>query len=233
MKAALIALTLAAPAMAQDWSDGVSGVEAAALVAAAMAAAGIDAPAPAAPVRGFPACDTAPAVAPRDGDWRTAEVTCAAPAWTRALRTAAAAPAAVARADTPAAAGPLRLTVTRSLPRGAVLTAADLALAPVDARGADDGFADPAEAIGRRLRVALGLGQPLLLRHLEPQLAVAAGSDVVIELASGPLRVAAGGIALDDGQTGDRVRVQNAAGGRIVTATVIADGRVAVAPNIP
>ena len=112
-RAAILGL-MAQPALAAGYPDGLPGAEAARLVTAALAAAGVSAEVKA-PLRAFPACDSVPEVTPRNGDWATAEITCPAPRWSRALRTGAKAATPAPAPDAPA---PLMaVTLARSLPK--------------------------------------------------------------------------------------------------------------------
>lgn len=202
------------------------------MVRAAMEAAGVEAGAFADPVRAYPACADDPVVSPRGGDWATAELRCAAPAWVRALRTGADPAAKVARKGDMPATGPEVVTLLRSLARGAMITQADVALRPMSERGAEDIFTDPSAVIGRRARVSLGEGQPVLLRQLEPAWLVEAGNPLVVSAEAGGLVVSVPGEALEDGQMGDVIRVRNLSSQREVKAVVTGTNIVTVQTNM-
>ncbi|MEY4983924.1 MAG: flagella basal body P-ring formation protein FlgA [Pseudomonadota bacterium] len=230
-RAALLAL-LAQPALAAGYPDGLPGAEVARLVSRALEAAGLTATV-AAPLRAFPACGSVPDVTARNGDWRTAEITCPAPRWSRALRTGAQAATAAPDALAAPAAPQMAVTLARSLPRGAVVAAGDLTLAPVAGLGPDDIFTDPAEVAGRRLKSAVGAGRPLLLRHVEPRWLVQPGAPLLLEARAGGLSVTAPAEAREAGLLGDVVRVVNLSSGREVKATVTGPNRVSAGANIP
>ena len=224
---------LAAPALAGP-GDGVSGQEAQGLVAEAMRAAGVAGAAQIAAARPLPACSHWPEVAPATpGDWRTVDLRCADPAWTRSLRTGAP----VARAGrtapqdgTPDATGP-GFVLRDSLSRGAIVTAEDLAPAP--AGSATPGQVLEAETlIGRRLAVNLAAGRVILARHLEQRWLIEAGAPVVIASAQPGLSVSMAGEALDNGQRGDRIAVRNTRSGRVIEAEVTGPDSVRVAANM-
>ena len=206
MKAVMLGILLATPVAAMDYAGGVSGAEVGRLVRDAMAAAGETVPEFADPVRAFPPCAGAPVVSPRQGSWATAEVACAAPVWSRAVRTGAAAPGRVTTEATDGTA-PMVVTLARSVGRGVVLTAEDITLAPADARAPDGIFSDPAQVIGRRTKAAIGEGRAVLLRQLEPVWMVAKGNPVVLVASAGGLSVSAPAEALEDGGMGDVIRV--------------------------
>ncbi len=226
----LVALMLASPVAAMEYAAGVPGAEVGRLVRAAMAAAGEDVPDFSDPVRAFPPCAGVPDVGPRQGSWSTAEVACAAPVWSRAVRTGAAGPATVAReADT---AERMVVTLARSVARGVVLTAEDVTLAPAAARAPDGIFSDPAQVIGRRTKAAIGAGRAVLLRQLEPVWMVAKGNPVVLMANAGGLSVSAPAEALEDGGMGDVIRVLNLSSQREVKVVVTGKNSVTAQTNM-
>lgn len=226
----LVALMLASPVAAMEYAAGVPGAEVGRLVRAAMAAAGEDVPDFSDPVRAFPPCAGVPDVGPRQGSWSTAEVACAAPVWSRAVRTGAAVPATVAReADT---AERMVVTLARSVARGVVLTAEDVTLAPAAARAPDGIFSDPAQVIGRRTKAAIGEGRAVLLRQLEPVWMVAKGNPVVLMANAGGLSVSAPAEALEDGGMGDVIRVLNLSSQREVKVVVTGKNSVTAQTNM-
>lgn len=226
----LAALMLASPVAAMEYAAGVPGAEVGRLVRAAMAAAGEDVPDFADPVRAFPPCAGVPMVGPRQGSWSTAEVACAAPVWSRAVRTGASAPVAAAReVDT---AERMVVTLARSVARGVVLTEGDVTLAPAGARIPDGIFTDPDEVIGRRTKAAIGEGRAVLLRQLEPVWMVAKGNPVVLMANAGGLSVSAPAEALEDGGMGDVIRVLNLSSQREVKVVVTGKNSVTAQTNM-
>lgn len=231
MKGLAVLVVIVTPALGAEYPAGVPGAEVGRLIRAAMAASGEAVPDFPDPARAFPACDTVPEVGPRQGRWATAEVRCAAPVWSRAVRTGAGAPAVVARAE-PADTGPMVVVLARSVAKGTMLVADDLTLAPAGARAPDGVFTDIAEVVGRRTRVALGDGRPVLLRQLEPVWLVAKGNPVVLVAQAGGLAVSAPAEALEDGGLGDVIRVTNLSSGRAVKALVTGANTVTAQTNM-
>ena len=226
----MLGFNLAGPLAAMDYAGGVPGAEVGRLVRDAMAAAGEAVPDFADPVRAFPPCAEVPVVMPRQGSWATAEVSCAAPVWSRAVRTGAAPLATVAReADT---AERMVVTLARSVARGVVLTAEDITLAPAGARIPDGIFTKPEEVIGRRTRAAIGEGRAVLLRQLEPDWMVAKGNPVVLMASAGGLSVSAPAEALEDGGMGDVIRVLNLSSQREVKVVVTGQNSVMAQTNM-
>lgn len=233
MRTLAVMVMLAGPAMAAGYPDGIPGDEVAQLIRAALAEAGQEAGDLAVPGRSFPACETVPQVAPRQGSWATAEVSCPAPVWSRAVRTGLAIPQrAVAEPEAAGSTGPMVVTLARSVARGAVLTAADVTLAPVAARAPDGIFTDPTDVIGRRTKAAMGEGKAVLLRQLEPDWLVEAGNPLVLIAAAGGLAVSAPAEALEDGAMGDVIRVVNLSSQREVKAIVTGRNSVTVQTNM-
>ncbi|MEZ5753721.1 MAG: flagellar basal body P-ring formation chaperone FlgA [Paracoccaceae bacterium] len=224
-------LMLATPVAAMDYAGGVPGDEVGRLVRAAMAEAGEAVPDFADPPRAYPPCAGNVSVRARQGSWSTAEISCDAPVWSRALRTGAMAPARGVSQDSTAS-GRMVVTLARSLPRGTVLTADDIVLAPADARQPDEIFTDPSQVIGRRIKAALGEGKPLLLRQLEPVWLVAKGSHVLLAARAGGLSVSAPAEALEDGGMGDVIRVLNLSSQREVKVMVTGQNSVTAQTNM-
>ncbi|MBD1203339.1 MAG: flagellar basal body P-ring formation protein FlgA [Rhodobacteraceae bacterium] len=223
----------ATPAFAMEYGGGVPGEEVGRLIRVAMEEAGQAVPDFADPARAFPPCASRPEVLPRQGSWATAEVRCDGPVWSRAVRTGAViGAAAMAAPDMETDDGPMAVVLLRSVARGAVLMAEDVALAPAGARSPDGIFTDPGEVIGRRTKTALGAGKPVLLRQLEPVWMVARGNPVVLVAMAGGLAVSAPAEALDDGGMGDVIRVLNKSSGREVKAVVTGRNSVMAQTNM-
>lgn len=227
-RAACFVALSAAPLWA-GYPDGVPGADVGRIVRAAMASAGVTGDL-ADPLRPFPACSTIPTAAPRAGDWATAELTCPAPRWSRAIRTGATPVLPVGAAEPAALVD--SVTLARSLPKGAVIAASDLTVAQIAGLSPDQTFRTVDEVAGRRLKAALGAGKPVLQRHVEQRWLVEAGAPVVLIAATGGLDVSAPAEALEHGALGDVVRVTNRSSGREVKAVVTGPNRVAAQTNI-
>lgn len=214
----------------------IAGTEVVALVRQAMAEAGQPAAEIAVPIRAFPACDHAPRVSPRGGNWAMVELRCEAPAeWQRMVRTAA--PPLATRTvagpgnDAPTGLQPV-LVATRPLARGERLGPGDLRLADTATGSRLGVLTDIARAEGRRLKVSLMPDQPILERHLEPAFHVAEGEAVVLHLVTAGIEIGISARALENGWTGDRITVQPWNSDRTVPARVIGPGILQAMPNI-
>lgn len=228
---ALLSLCLTAPPALAGYPEGVPGAEVGRLVRAALERAGVEV-AVTDPIRPYPACDGIPMVAPQDGSWTNAQITCDAPRWQRLLRTGAGpVPRITLTPDEPSP-GPMVLVLRRSLQRGEMVTAADVESVAAEALSPDQSFTDPGDVVGRRLKLSLGAGKPILARHLEPLWLVQSGAQVVLVAQAGGLVVSAPAEARDAGRSGDVVRVVNLSSGREVKAIVTGPNIVTAQTNI-
>lgn len=129
---------------------------------------------------------------------------------------------------------PARVSVSRpvvimavSRPRGATLTAADLATELRDLSTLPAGYlTDPAELVGKQLRRPLQARAVLLPGAAAPPELVRRGERVVLQAAGGTIAVQVEGEALRSGALGERVQVRNLATRRVVEGTVSGEGLV-------
>lgn len=129
---------------------------------------------------------------------------------------------------------PARVTVSRpvvimavSRPRGATLSAADLATEVRDLSTLPAGYlTDPAELVGMQLRRPLQARAVLLPSVAAPPELVRRGERVTLQAAGGAIAVQVEGEALRSGALGERVQVRNLATRRVVEGTVSGEGLV-------
>jgi flagellar basal body P-ring formation protein FlgA len=214
----------------RSYAASLAPEQAVALATKAMREAGVVDAAPVAPSRPLPPCNAEVSVAPRQGRWSTVELTCATPAWTRALRTHATQVVASTPQSAPAEPVVQRtaLGLKRTLGKGAVISAGDLVELSQDNRAPEQIYTDPAALIGRRLRQSLAPGRPILARHLEPDWIVEQEGPVVILSQTGGISISVAGRAQSNAALGDLVSVTNLSSGRSVMARVIGKDMVAV-----
>ena len=118
----------------------------------------------------------------------------------------------------------------RPLRRGEHIRAEDLEQVEGDQRSLRGArVLEPAEAVGRRTRRAIGPGKPLRAHWVEEVPLVHRGKRVRLLFRSGSLRIEAAGEAKEDGGVGDHVRVRNLESRRELVGEVGADGAVHVA----
>lgn len=214
-----------------DYTDGINGTEMMTLVSAALKDQEISLSPVIAASRRFPACDTEPQVTPRDASWSSVNVRCVAPKiWQRSVRTTVPPRYQPAHTNTDVqTVGEDAVFLTKSLAKGAVITAQDIRLQPVGAAPAPGLFLNPNAVIGRKLKVNLGTGRLVQARHLELAWLVNKGHPVAILFGgNGTLAISAPGEALENGQLGDLIEVRNRASGRIIRAILVARNKVEV-----
>ncbi|MDP2085676.1 MAG: flagellar basal body P-ring formation chaperone FlgA [Gemmobacter sp.] len=201
-------------------------------VRAALTAAGWDGASAVMPARPLPACNHPVTAAPRGAGGPQAELRCDAPAWTRRVRMAGAA-AAVPR-PTPAAPqsqGRWMAVTVAPLARGQIIGPGDVVLAPMAQQVGPDSFDAAAPLVGRRVRQALGKGQPFLARNLERAYAVRAGHPAKLRLDTAGVSVEVLMMPMEDGEAGQMIRVRHPASGRILRARVTGEDFLSLAPN--
>ena len=88
------------------------------------------------------------------------------------------------------------------------------------------------DVVGRRTTQSLSAMQPLRARHLEHHWAVQEGELLQIVQKIGGLEVSSLGKALEDGQIGDQIRIQNAKSGNIISVLVETSKKVSPIANI-
>ena len=207
------------------------------------------------PDRLFPACDTAPEIEPMFGSWNTVAVRCTAgsgwrfnirtnlssrpaPVPIRAFQAGVAVKAgtegraidqAVARADTAVVADEIEVVaLARSVSRNDMIATDDLLMVAVSERNALGAFFDPADVIGRRVKIGVGVNQPLMARHLHPDYLVEEGNEVLISSYAGGISVDMVGYALENGQIGEWIGVENASSGKMVRGKITGEKKVSV-----
>jgi len=208
------------------------------------------------PDRLFPPCDSKPEIEPMFGGWTTVAVRCATGSgWRFMIRTnLTSRPALVPIRDFkpglgvngPAKGQAIELAVARSematavvdeievvalarsVSRNDMIAADDLLMVAISERNALGAFFDPADVIGRRVKIGVGVNQPLMARHLHPDYLVEEGNEVLISSYAGGISVDMVGYALDNGQFGEWIGVENASSGKRVHAKITGEKKVTV-----
>ncbi len=208
------------------------------------------------PDRLFPPCDSKPEIEPMFSGWTTVAVRCATGSgWRFMIRTnLASRPALVpirdfkpglsvnGRANSQA----IEMSVARSematavvdeievvalaqsVSRNDMIAADDLLMVAISERNALGAFFDPADVIGRRVKIGVGVNQPLMARHLYPDYLVEEGSEVLISSYAGGISVDMVGYALENGQFGEWIGVENASSGKMLHAKIMGEKKVTV-----
>ena len=137
---------------------------------------------------------------------------------------------AMARAKTAAAvANEIEVVaLARSLSRNDMIAAADLVMVAVSERNLLGTFFDPSDVIGRRAKIGVGVNQPLMAHHLYPDYLVEEGNEVVISSYAGGISVDMVGYAVENGQIGEWIGVENASSGKMVRGKITGEKKVSV-----
>ena len=111
--------------------------------------------------------------------------------------------------------------LTRNIDRGMLVRSEDIKLLPLNAaKQPADAITTPEELIGLQAKSHLPAGSVIRKSQLEQAMLIRRGQRVSIVHESGLLRVSATGLALEDGEKGHIIRVQNESSKKII------DGRV-------
>ncbi len=116
----------------------------------------------------------------------------------------------------------------RPIPRGALITEADLELRACDLSASPLMVTDLKDCLGMRAKTALRAGKPLLRPNIAVPPLVSRGDLVAMEARTENLVIVDRGIALKDGCLGEKIPVRNAASGKQVIGTIIAHSQVEV-----
>ncbi len=234
----------------------LNGSDISRLIVDKMASQGLNAVPSIKPDRLFPPCDSKPEIEPMFGGWTTVAVRCATGSgWRFMIRTnLTSRPALVPIRDFkpglgvngPAKGQAIELAVARSematavvdeievvalarsVSRNDMIAADDLLMVAISERNALGAFFDPADVIGRRVKIGVGVNQPLMARHLHPDYLVEEGNEVLISSYAGGISVDMVGYALDNGQFGEWIGVENASSGTRVHAKITGEKKVTV-----
>lgn len=237
MRAILASMLLLAGSGAAraELGEPFTGGEIAVLVHQALMANGQDGAPIIAEQRRYYPCEAELTVMPRrEGRWDAVDVACpGAIPWSIVVRTSVGVPPGFRFGGGDTAAEMTAVVVLRhSIRRDEVITADKLELVEIPRAPAPGAFSEIAPLIGRRMGQNLGAGVPIRERHLEMDWAVRADDPIVIETAAGGLVISMGGVALENGQTGDFIRVRNLRSGKVVIGMVTQEKKINVVPNM-
>jgi len=118
--------------------------------------------------------------------------------------------------------------LSRSLRRGEVITHDDLVLVSSPDHHLVGYFKDLDDVIGRKTKRSLSINQVLQNRHLEVDWLIQKDQFVSIESQIGGVTVVGSGLALDNAQIGDLLRVLNQSSKVIVEGRVVSEKKVKI-----
>ena len=120
------------------------------------------------------------------------------------------------------------VVLTKSLQPGEIIGMGDVRLVQREANPGVGYFRDIDDVVGRKAKRALTINQIIRTRHLELDYAIQKDQSVIIESKIGPVTVVSAGIAVDDAQLGDRVRVKNNSSGLVVEGVAISEKKIRI-----
>ena len=112
------------------------------------------------------------------------------------------------------------LALGRSMSRGDVITPQDVIQVSVLENGFSGVFYDSQDIIGRKLKSIVTAKKPIQARHLLPQWLVEEDDEVIIQNHAGGISVDMLGLALENGQFGEWIKVQNMSSGIVVIGQI-------------
>ena len=115
------------------------------------------------------------------------------------------------------------VVLTKSLQTGEIISADDVSLVSRDANPGVGYFRHINDVVGRKAKRAVNINQIIRTRHLELDYAIYKDQSVIIESKIGPVTVVSAGIAVDDAQLGELVKVKNNTSGLVVEGIVISE----------
>jgi flagella basal body P-ring formation protein FlgA len=184
--------------------------------------------------RYFP-CEVDLAITPRrEGRWDAVDVMCpGAIPWSIVVRTSVEVPAGFSFGGRETIGETTPVVVFRqAIRRDEVITADKLEIIEMQRVPASGVFSEIEPLIGRTMLRTLAAGVPVTVRHLQMNWSVRRGDPVVIETDKGEMVVSMAGIALENGQTGDFIQVQNLRSRKTVHGVVTDGNKIIVAPNM-
>ena len=120
------------------------------------------------------------------------------------------------------------VVLTKSLQTGEIIGADDVSLVSRDANPGVGYFRDIDDVVGRKAKRAININQIIRTRHLELDYAIQKDQSVIIESKIGPVTVVSAGIAVDDAQLGELVKVKNNSSGLIVEGVAISEKKIRI-----
>ena len=120
------------------------------------------------------------------------------------------------------------VVMTKSLQTGEIISPNDVRLATHNANPGVGYFRDINDVVGRKAKRAININQIIRTRHLELDYAIQKDQSVIIESKIGPVTVVSAGIAVDDAQLGELVKVKNRTSGLVVEGVAISEKKIRI-----
>ena len=167
-----------------------------------------------------------------NNDWSAVEVHCPSEKWSTVLRNNKT--AALEKYDD-ALEGSSKtkiIVMKKNISKGVVITAEHLAYSSDFTEGLSGSFTDFEDIIGRKAKFNLARGTILKARQLAIGYPVEKGKAVLLVADNKRVSISVNAIALEDGQIGDIIKVQNIASGRTLHAIIKGEKKVSPLANM-
>ena len=112
------------------------------------------------------------------------------------------------------------IALGRSMSRGDVIMPRDIITITVPVNAASGIFFNPEDVVGRKLKSSVTAKKPIQARHLKPKWLVEEDDEVVIQNQAGGISVNMVGLALENGQYGEWIKVQNVSSGIVIVGQI-------------
>ena len=181
--------------------------------------------------RHFYPCNSSLEFSPRSPDnWSSVKVACPSAEWSVMLHSTALSPEAIRKSPT----GPstdTALTVSRNITKGEIIRATDVVITDIRASSKRGTFTNMEAVIGRKTTKNLAQGTTLKARHLTIDYDVSVDDEILLVSGTESFKVSTYVLALEAGQIGDMVLVQNLKSGKAFKAIITDEKKVAVITN--
>jgi len=165
-------------------------------------------------------------------DWRTLRVKCNSQNWQSILRTSALAPNEEIEKKHDMQSSSKVVTVVSNMSKGQVIGEEDLALVSMPNQNVFSGFRKIEDLVGRKVTSNIANGTILKARHVQFRMIVNKSDTVVVILGNNKLSITTHGIALESGQKGDLITVENIKSKKTFKAIVIDEKKVTPLTNM-
>jgi flagella basal body P-ring formation protein FlgA len=167
-----------------------------------------------------------------ENDWRTVDVKCSNENWQSTLRTTAT----LLRNPLGEKKRNIKtfqvFILVRNMSKGQVINQKDISLVEKPTQSVFEGFNDLEDLIGRKVTTNLSKGTILKPRHVKFKLNINKNDTVLVILGNGKLSITTYGIALDSGQIGDMVTIENKKSQKKFKAIVLGEKKVRPLTNM-
>jgi len=165
-------------------------------------------------------------------DWRTLRVKCPSQNWQSILRTSALAPNEEIEKKHDMQSSSKVVKVVSNMSRGQVIGEENLALVSMPNQNVFSGFRKIEDLIGRKVTSNIANGTILKARHVQFRMNVNKSDTVVVILGNSKLSITTHGVALESGQKGDLITVENIKSKKTFKAIVIDEKKVTPLTNM-